>query len=96
MLGCGTQRKRTSSTSGTDLSIARTALSPQSQSGTPSSTFSPRKAGDLCAKYIQQLKDLMSVRKMGALPNEKYEAERATVVQQMRKRHAQYSLSTPL
>ena len=40
---------------------------------------------DMCSKYIQQLKDLMSLHEMGGLTTEEYEEERCTIVQQMRK-----------
>lgn len=103
MFGRGTQRNRTSSTSGTDLSSAltdvavaiRNAFNPQSQSETctPTSTHStyssPRKAADLRSRYIQQLKELASLREIGALTSEEYEAERVTVVKLMRELHAQ-------
>lgn len=92
----GSQRKRSmSSNSGTDLSNALTnvavaitnALRPDSQRGSPaqSPAFSPSEAVDMCTKYIQQLKDLLSLHEMGGLTNEEYEEERATVVRQMRK-----------
>ena len=92
----GSQRKRsTSSNSGTDLSNALTnvavaitnALRPDSQRGSPaqSHAFSPSKAVDMCSKYIQQLKDLLSLHEMGGLTTEEYEEERATVVRQMQK-----------
>ena len=39
----------------------------------------------MCSKYIQQLKDLMSLHEMGGLTTEEYEEERCTIVRQMRK-----------
>lgn len=102
MFDRGTPRKRTSS-SGTDLSNALTdvavaiknAFNPPSPSETctPTSTrstySSPRKAADLRSRYIQQLKELASLREIGALTSEEYEAERVTVVKLMRELHAQ-------
>ena len=92
----GSQRKcSTSSNSGTDLSNALTnvavaitnALRPDSQRGSPaqSHAFSPSKAVNMRTKYIQQLKDLLSLHEMGGLTTEEYEEERAIVVRQMRK-----------
>ena len=94
MFGHGVQRKRASSSSGTDLSDALTgvaeatknAFSPQGQSEMPTlrhSTFSTSKAADLHSKYIQQLKDLMALNEMGD--------QRGTVVQLMHKLQTQGS-----
>ena len=91
----GNQRKhtRTTSNSGTDLSDALTgvafaiknAFSPDSQRDLSKHAFSPSKAVDMRSKYIQQLKDLMSLHEMGGLTTEEYEEERCIIVRQMRK-----------
>lgn len=91
----GNQRKHTCTTSnsGTDLSDTLTgvaiaiknAFSPDSQRDFSKHAFSPSKALDMRSKYIQQLKDLMSLHEMGGLTTEEYEEERCIIVQQMRK-----------
>ena len=91
----GNQRKhtRTTSNSGADLSDALTgvaiaiknAFSPDSQRDLSKHAFSPSKAVDMRSKYIQQLKDLMSLHEMGGLTTEEYEEERCIIVRQMRK-----------
>ena len=77
----GNQRK---CTHGCTLAI-KNALSPNSQRDLSKHAFSPRKAVDLRTKYIQQLKDLMSLHEMGGLTTEEYEEERCTIVWQMHK-----------
>ena len=67
----------------TGVAVAiRDVLSPQP---TKVSTSSPSKAVDLRSKYLQQLKELMSLYEMGALTNTEFQEERSTVVRQMRK-----------
>ena len=89
----GAQRKRASPRGGSpdgNLSNAltgvaaaiRDVLSPQPNR---ISLSSPSKAVDLRSKYLQQLKDVLSLHDMGGLTDEEYEEERSTIVRQMRK-----------
>ena len=92
----GAQRKRASPRGGspesslsntlTGVAVAiRDVLSPQPTQSNRMTISSPSKAVDLRSKYLQQLKDVMSLRDMGGLTDEEYQEERSTIVCQMRK-----------
>ena len=55
------------------------------QSARSSSTASPTKTAQLRSKYMEQLKDLIKLRDIGALTPEEYEDERKVIVNSMKK-----------
>ena len=63
------------------------AFSPAtSQTRNPSGNYSsPSKSVELRGKYIQQLKEMVNLRDIGALTDEEYEEQRSVVVSLMRK-----------
>ena len=55
------------------------------QSAHSSTTASPTKTAQLRSKYMEQLKDLLKLRDLGALTPEEYEDERKVIVNSMKK-----------
>ena len=55
------------------------------QSARSKSTASPTKTAQLRSKYMEQLKDLIKLRDLGALTLEEYEDERKVIVNSMKK-----------
>ena len=75
---CGSPDGSVLSDALTGVAVAiRDVLRPQP---TKVSTASPSKAVDLRSKYVQQLKELMSLYEMGTRTDAKFQEERSTVV----------------
>ena len=55
------------------------------QSASSSSTASPTKTAQLRSKYMEQLKNLIDLRDLGALTPDEYEKEREVIINSMRK-----------
>ena len=88
----GAQRPRGRSSTG-NLADALTdvadkiasALSPVSaRACSPSGQYSPSKSVELRGKYMQQLKEMVNLRDIGALTSDEYEEQRSVVVNLMR------------
>lgn len=63
-----------------------TALSPTpSKSSSGSSLSSPTKSADLRGKYLQQLKEVVNLRELGALTEDEYQEHRLIIVNLMKK-----------